>query len=125
MISHYIDKKIKDLFGLFADPTKKQYDQKLYKQIYGAVHDEMIRFVEDNIEKKDYEELERQIVTIEEKKIDNTDKFAQIYPLFIKSLMNIPDHEYRLHKRLDYYVTNLYFESMKNPRKKKDESDGS
>ena len=123
MISPYIDHKIKNIFSLFKDPNKKDQDQRIYVEIYGLLHDEMIRFVEDNINDEEMKALGERITAIE-KKEESLDRFSQIYPLIIKSLMNIPNYEYRLYKRLDYFVSNLFIDNIKDnlQRNNQDES---
>src|SRR3989339_92935 len=118
MISIYIDRKIKDKFGLFLNPANQIQDHKKYIEIYGLVHDEIIRFVEDHINDKEFLSLSQRIIEIEEKEASSLDRFSQAYPLIIKSLMNIPDYEYRLYKRLDYLISNLYFDKLKNRNNK-------
>ncbi|KKP69636.1 hypothetical protein A2X44_03720 [candidate division CPR3 bacterium GWF2_35_18] len=118
MISIYIDRKIKDKFGLFLNPANQIQDHKKYIEIYGLVHDEIIRFVEDHINDKEFLSLSQRIIEIEEKEASSLDRFSQAYPLIIKSLMNIPDYEYRLYKRLDYFISNLYFDKLKNRNNK-------
>ena len=123
MISPYIDHKIKNIFSIFKDPNKKDQDQRIYVEIYGLLHDEMIRFVEDNINDEEMKALGERITAIE-KKEESLDRFSQIYPLIIKSLMNIPNYEYRLYKRLDYFVSNLFIDNIKDnlQRNNQDES---
>lgn len=127
MISPHIDQKIKNVFGLFKDPNKNDQDQRIYAEIYGYIHDEMIRFVEDNISDEEMKDLGERITAIEKKEEESIDRFSQVYPLIIRSLMNIPNCEYRLYKRLDYFVSNLFIDSIKNKpqRNNKDESNRS
>ena len=118
MISDYIDHQIKDLFGLFKDPQQKERDTKLYAQIFGAIHDEMIRFLEDHLSKKELEILEDKIAEIEQKEGKPEERLSRIYPLILLSLVDLPDHNYRLYKRIDYFVSNLYLDTVNKKRRK-------
>ena len=100
-----IDEKIKHKFKLFQGLRSQEDDQKIYDKIYDLCFDEMVGFLFENLSPAKRDEFS--------KDIENTGKKTEI---LLKYLSQIENYRFKLDKRLDYFLNNLLYSSLKNKK---------
>jgi len=97
-----IDYKIKKTFRLFDGKRNIKEDKKLYQKLIDLCFDEVIAFLEDNLSENAKENLV--------KELDNNGGIE----VLLKYLQKIPNFKFKLDKRLDYFLNNLLYLTIKD-----------
>lgn len=97
------DEKIKNKFKLFQGLRSQEEDQKIYDKVYELCFEEIVRFL---FEKLSTAEKDKLIVELEKK--------GKETEILLKYLSQIENYRFKLDKRLDYFLNNLLYSSLKN-----------
>ncbi len=98
-----IDEKIKNKFKLFSGLRSEEEDQKIYDKVYELCFDEMVQFLFENLSTAEKDEL-----------IGKLEKKGKETEILLKYLSQIENYRFKLDKRLDYFLNNLLYSSLKN-----------
>jgi hypothetical protein len=104
-ISTYIDEQIKSKLGLFTDFRSQEDDQKLYDEAQTLLLAEVIQFIQQN-----------QGNNLDISKLDDIiscNNISEALSKVTQELVLIPDWEFRLSKRLTFFLNNWMIERMK------------
>lgn len=113
-MKNYLDKRIRERFKLFKNLRSKQDDEKLYLEIYNQIFKEMIKFLEENLDFSRMSFLIRELRMIEKGIKSEDKKNGAAYDALFRYLSSVPDVLFKLDRRIDHFINNLYVRSMDN-----------
>ena len=100
-----IDEIIKNTFQLFQGKRSKEEDEKIYQKVYELTFEEMLTFLQENLNPEKQKKFSQALSQIEGELAMET---------LLKYLSGIPLYRFRLEKRLKAFIDNLLLASIKN-----------
>lgn len=104
-----LDELIKTRSKLFQGVRSVEEDNKLYERVYELCLDEIINFIEENLDEKKVSDLSSQIESMNGK--EGADQ--KIAEIILKAVEEVPDYRFRLYHRLEYFLDKLLVNSLK------------
>ncbi len=90
----------------------EEEDLELYRKIYLEIYKETLKFLEENLNQQEQDQIRWEIMKLEKESDSSQDKFFKVYTVILKHLVKIPDVNYRLDRRLDHFINNLLMSSL-------------
>ncbi len=108
-----IDRRIKNRFQIYAGVRSREEDDALYYRIYAEVYKEILRFIEEQLDKKTLETIRKEIEKIDIIKGEPLLTFKKTYSIILRNLPEEKEFRYRLDRRVDHFINNLLITTIK------------
>src|SRR3989344_5493861 len=106
-VTNFLDKRIRERFGIFKKIRSEEEDLELYRKIYLEIYKETLKFLEENLDHQKQDQIRWEIMKLEKESGSLQDRFFKVYKVIMKYLVKIPEVNYRLDRRLDHFINNL------------------
>lgn len=108
----FLDMRIRERFRIFKGFRTENEDLELYRRIYVEIYRECLKFLEENLNEQQQDNIRWDITKTEKEDESPQDRFIKVYTLILKHLVKIEDVNYRLDRRLDHFINNLLLSSL-------------
>lgn len=108
-----IEQKIKDRFQLFVGKRPHKEDQEIWEKVFDLCFAELIAFLEDNLNESQKKSFTGKLDALAAKGLSQDKHQDAAINLILKYLTQIPNHRFKLDKRLNYFLNNLVYSSLK------------
>lgn len=108
-----IDEKIKNKFRLYAGDRSLAEDQKICEKVLDLCFDELISFLQDNLDKEQIDSLNKKLGSLSNEDLSKDKKDDKITQVLFEYAQKIDNFRFKWDKRLDYFLNQLVYSSIK------------